>query len=45
MTFFSGFHNDYHTTRDTAEKVDLDKIKDVLFIVNTSLLKFIENQH
>nr|WP_199002548.1 M20/M25/M40 family metallo-hydrolase [Flavobacterium sp. ASV13] len=45
MTFFSGFHNDYHTTRDTAEKVDLDKIKDVLFIVNSSLLKFSENQH
>ena len=45
MTFFSGFHNDYHTTRDTAEKIDLDKIKDVLFIVNASLLEFIENQH
>ncbi|RED23523.1 Zn-dependent M28 family amino/carboxypeptidase [Flavobacterium cutihirudinis] len=45
MTFFSGFHDDYHTPRDKASKVDLDKVKDVLFIVNTSLLKFIENQH
>jgi len=45
MTFFSGFHEDYHTPRDKAEKVDLDKIQDVLFIVNSSLLKFIENQH
>ncbi|WP_264530733.1 M20/M25/M40 family metallo-hydrolase [Flavobacterium sp. N502540] len=45
MTFFSGFHDDYHSTRDTASKVDLDKIKDVLFIVNTSLLNFINQLH
>lgn len=45
MTFFSGFHEDYHTPRDKVSKVDLDKIQDVLFIVNNSLLKFIENQH
>jgi hypothetical protein len=45
MTFFSGFHDDYHSPRDIASKVDLDKIKDVLFIVNCSLIKFIENQH
>lgn len=45
MTFFSGFHEDYHTPQDKASKVDLDKIQDVLFIVNNSLLKFIENQH
>lgn len=44
MTFFSGFHEDYHTPRDKVSKVDLDKIQDVLFIVNNSLLKFIENQ-
>lgn len=44
LTFFSGFHEDYHTPRDIASKVDLDKIQDVLFIVNNSLLKFIENQ-
>lgn len=44
MTFFSGFHEDYHTPRDIASKVDLDKMQDVLFIVNNSILKFIENQ-
>ena len=43
MTYFSGFHDDYHSMRDVASKVDLDKIKDVLFIVNTSLLRFIAN--
>lgn len=41
MTYFSGFHDDYHSMRDVASKVDLEKIKDVLFIVNTSLLRFI----
>ncbi|MDN3672573.1 M20/M25/M40 family metallo-hydrolase [Flavobacterium branchiarum] len=41
MTYFSGFHEDYHSMRDVASKVDLEKIKDVLFIVNTSLLRFI----
>lgn len=45
MTFFSGFHDDYHSPRDIASKVDLYKIKDVLFIVNGSLIKFIENQN
>lgn len=45
MTFFSGFHEDYHTPQDKASKVDLNKIQDVLFIVNNSLLRFIENQH
>ena len=45
MTFFSGFHGDYHSPRDIASKVDLDKIKDVLFIVNCSLIKFIEKQN
>lgn len=44
LTFFSGFHDDYHTPRDIASKVDSDKMQDVLFIVNNSLLKFIENQ-
>ena len=45
MTFFSGFHEDYHTPRDKVSKVDLEKIQDVLFIVNNSILRFIENQH
>ncbi|WP_276381743.1 M20/M25/M40 family metallo-hydrolase [Flavobacterium sp. H4147] len=42
MTYFSGFHDDYHTPNDKASKVDLDKVQDVLFIVNNSLLKFLE---
>lgn len=45
MTFYSGFHDDYHSTRDIASKVDLDKVKDVLFIVNSSLLNFINQLH
>lgn len=43
ITFFSGFHDDYHTPNDKTSKVDFDKIKDVLFIVNSSLSKFLEN--
>ncbi|RZJ51630.1 MAG: M28 family peptidase, partial [Flavobacterium sp.] len=42
MTFFSGFHEDYHTPRDQASKSDLEKEKDVLAIVNNCILKFIE---
>lgn len=42
MTFFSGFHKDYHSPRDRFESVDLNKEKDILFIVNASILKFIE---
>jgi len=44
MTFFSGFHDDYHTPNDKVSKTDSDKIKDVLFIVNNVLLNFKENQ-
>jgi hypothetical protein len=44
MTFFSGFHEDYHTPRDVTSKVDLNKIEDVLSIVNNSVLQFIETQ-
>lgn len=42
MTFFSGFHADYHSPRDQAAKVDLNKEKDILSIVNSSVLQFIE---
>lgn len=45
MTFFSGFHDDYHTPNDKASKVNFDKVKDVLFIVNNSILKFLGNQN
>ena len=33
MTFFSGFHNDYHTPCDIPSKADFSKMKDILSIV------------
>ncbi|MBE8726676.1 M20/M25/M40 family metallo-hydrolase [Flavobacterium hungaricum] len=45
LTFFSGYHEDYHTPRDTFEKVDLNKTEAVLSLVNTALLQFIKNQN
>lgn len=37
MTFFSGFHDDYHTPRDIAAKADLNKMADILKLVNSCL--------
>lgn len=37
MTFFSGFHNDYHTSRDIAGKTDLEKMGNVLNLSNSIL--------
>ncbi len=37
MTFFSGFHNDYHTSRDIAGKTDLEKMGNVLYLSNSIL--------
>jgi len=34
MTFFSGFHDDYHSPRDTFEKTDLKKMRSVLLLAN-----------
>lgn len=34
MTFFSGYNSDYHTHLDKTDKVDLNKMKDILFLVN-----------
>jgi di/tripeptidase len=34
MTFFSGFNEDYHTPKDTIEKVDLQKMSNILELVN-----------
>ncbi len=42
MTFFSGFHDDYHTPRDTFSKADLEKMTAILNLVNNCLLEFIE---
>jgi len=34
MTFFSGFNEDYHTPADIIEKIDLQKMSDILELVN-----------
>jgi len=44
MTFFSGFHDDYHTPRDIAAKSDPEKMKDILKIVNDCLLEVIKTK-
>lgn len=42
MTFFSGFHDDYHTTRDIAPKADLNKMQNILKLANGSLEGFMK---
>jgi Zn-dependent M28 family amino/carboxypeptidase len=37
MTFFSGYQADYHTPADDAAKADLQKMQDILKIVNDCL--------
>jgi hypothetical protein len=34
MSFFSGFHDDYHSPRDIFMKADLDKMEAILKLVN-----------
>lgn len=34
MTFFSGFHDDYHTPRDVVERVDFEKMCRIVNLVN-----------
>lgn len=43
MTFFSGFHDDYHSPRDTFEKTDLQKMRSVLLLSN-ECVKEVMNQ-
>jgi hypothetical protein len=43
MTFFSGFHADYHKPGDDAEKADLQKMQDILKIVNECLRQVLDN--
>jgi Zn-dependent M28 family amino/carboxypeptidase len=43
MTFFSGFHNDYHTPRDVAVKTDPLKMEEILKIVNECILETTKN--
>ncbi len=42
MTFFSGFQEDYHTTRDISVKVDFDKMENILKLANGCLEGFME---
>ncbi len=43
MTFFSGFHDDYHSPRDIYRKTDPDKMYNVLKLVNGILFNCINN--
>jgi hypothetical protein len=43
MTFFSGFHDDYHTPRDVASKTDPLKMEEILKIVNECIRETSEN--
>ncbi len=40
MTFFSGFHNDYHSPRDIHSKLDYDKMSRILKFVNDCLIDY-----
>ncbi len=43
MSFFSGFHDDYHTPRDIPARAELQKMGDVLKVVNDCLWEFLGN--
>ncbi len=43
MTFFSGFHDDYHTPRDVSAKADPLKMETILKIVNECIRETSEN--
>jgi len=38
MSFFSGFHDDYHSPRDIYAKADLDKMEAILKLVNKFIM-------
>jgi len=42
MTFFSGYQVDYHTPQDDAGKADLEKMEDILKLVNDCILEILE---
>jgi hypothetical protein len=42
LTFFSGFNVDYHTPKDTIEKVDLEKISNIIELVNECIIQVTE---
>jgi hypothetical protein len=42
MTFFSGFHDDYHTPGDVFSKADLNKMAGITSLVNSCLDQFLQ---
>lgn len=42
MTFFSGFHDDYHSPRDISTKADLNKMLFVLRLANNCLIQIMK---
>jgi len=40
MTFFSGFHNDYHSPHDVHSKLDYHKMSRILRLVNDCLIDY-----
>ncbi len=44
MTFFSGYHDDYHTPADSYNRVDLNKMKAVVKLVNLCLYSFVQDE-
>jgi hypothetical protein len=45
MTFFSGYNSDYHTPGDTADKIDIQKMDDILILVNECIRKVLLNSY
>lgn len=41
MSFFSGYHNDYHTPRDVFSKTDAVKMEAILKLANRMILEFL----
>lgn len=42
MTFFSGFHDDYHSPLDTYSRIDSEKMSRVIRLVNDCLEEYID---
>jgi len=43
MTYNSGLHNDYHTSHDRYENIDLTKMSKVLLLINTCISSILED--
>ena len=44
MTFFSGFHNDYHSPLDNYPRVDSEKMGRVISLVNDCLEEYLDKE-